>query len=91
MLTVPWLVMVLDVCVRISFRKLVCRSASLVKLGFVSLMVFRICGHVLSPPTGGSASANIMSGVLCPSTTSRADVSASSLYETPVCDLTLPM
>ena len=29
--------------------------------------------------------------VFCPSTTSRAAVSASSLWATPVCDLTLPM
>ncbi len=34
---------------------------------------------------------NIMSGVLSPSTTLRAVVSASSLYVTPMCDLTLPM
>jgi hypothetical protein len=36
---VPWLV-VLDVCVRISLRRLVCRSASLVMLGGVSLPFF---------------------------------------------------
>ncbi len=82
--------MVLDVCVWISLRMLVCRF-SLVKLGCVSLMVFRICGHVLSHPTGGFASVNIMSSVLRPSTTLRAAVSASSLCVTPVCDLTLPM
>ncbi len=41
--------------------------------------------------TDGSASVNIMSGVLCPSTTLRAVVSASSLCVTLVCDLTLPM
>ncbi len=80
--------MVLDVCARISLRKLVFRSASLVKLGGVSLVVFRIYGHVLSPPTGGSALVNIMSGVLSPSTTLRAVVSASLLCMTPVCDLT---
>ena len=51
----PWLVVMLDVRVRISLRKLVCKSASLVKLGDVSLLVFRIYGQVLSPPTGGSA------------------------------------
>ena len=34
---------------------------------------------------------HIMSGVLCPSTTLRAVVSASSLCVTLVCDLTLPM
>ncbi len=68
---VTWLVMVLDVCVRISFRRLVCRSASLVELGGVSLVVYHICGHVLNPPIGRSAFVNIMSGVLCPSTTFR--------------------
>jgi hypothetical protein len=67
------------VCVRISLRKLVCRSASLVELGGVSLSIFRICGHVLSPPTDASASVNVMSGVLCPSTILRAAVSASAL------------
>ncbi len=79
------------VCVQISLRKLVCRSASLIELGGVSLLAFRICGHVLSPPTGGFASVNIMSGVLCPVTTLRADVSDSSLCLTHVCDFTLPM
>ena len=38
-----------------------------------------------------AASVNIMSGVLCPSTTLRAVVSAPSLWVTPVCDSTLPM
>ncbi len=83
--------MVLYVCVWISLHRLVCRLASLAKLGCESLMVFRICGHVLSPPTGGFASVNIMLGVLRTSTTLRAAVSASSLCVTPVCDLTLPM
>ncbi len=68
-----------------------CRSASLVELDCVSLRVFRILGHVQSPPIGGYVSVNIMSGGLCPSTTLRADVSASSLCVTPVCDLILPM
>ena len=55
--------------------------ASLVMLGGVPLfLVFRVWGQVLSPPTGGSASVNIMSGVLYPST--------SSLCVTPVCDFT---
>jgi hypothetical protein len=56
-----------------------------------SLLVFRIWGQVLSPPTGGSASVKVMSGILCPSTTLRADVSASSLCVTPVRDLILPI
>jgi hypothetical protein len=88
---VLWFVMVLDVCVCIILRKLVCRSASLVELDDVSLRGFRIWGHVRSPPIGGSAYVNIMSGDLCPSTTLRADVSDSSSCVTPVCDLTLPM
>ncbi len=88
---VLWFVIVLDVCVRIGLRRLVCRSASLVALDGVFLRVFRICGHVRSPPIGGSASVDIMSDVLCPSTTLRAAVSASSLCVIPVCDFTLPM
>ena len=83
--------MVLDVCARMILRRLEFRSANLVTLGGVSLLVLLIWGHVLSPPIGGSASVNIMSGVLCPSTTLRADVFASSLCVTPVCYLTLPM
>ena len=84
--------MVLDVCVRMILRRLGCRSASLAKLGGVSFLVFLICGQVLSrPPIGGSASVNIMSGVLCSSSALRAAVSASSLCVTPVCDLTLAM
>ena len=83
--------MVLDVCARMILRSQECRSANLVTLGGVSLLFLLIWGQVLSPPIGGSASVNVMSGVLCPSTTLRADVSASSLCVTPVCDLTLPM
>ena len=83
--------MVLDVCVRMIFCRLVCRSANLVTLGGVSMLAFLIWGQVLSPPIVGSASMNIMSGVLCPSTTMRSALSASSLCVTPVCDLTLPM
>ena len=81
----------LDVCVRMSLRKLECKSASLVMIGGESLLVFRIRGQVLSPPTGGSALVNIMSGILYPSTTLRPHVSASSLCVTIVCDLTLPI
>ena len=87
----PLLVVVLEVCVRMSLRRLVCRSANLVMLGGVSLLVLRVWGQVLSHPTGRSASVNIMSGVLCPSSALRADVSASSWCVTPVCDFTLPM
>ena len=60
---VPWRVVVLCVCVRMSLRRLECISASLVMLGGVSFLGFRIWGQFLSPPTGGSASTNIMSGV----------------------------
>ena len=63
----------------------------MVTLGGVSLLVLLIWGQVLSPPNGGFASVNIMSSVLCPSTTLRSVVSASSLCVTPVCDLTVPM
>ena len=75
---VPWLVVELEVYVRVSFRRLECRSASFVEVGGESLIVVRIRGRFLSPPTGGSASVNIMSGGLCPSTTFLAIVSASS-------------
>ena len=74
-----------------SLRRLECRSAHLVTLGGVSLLVFLIWGQVISPPIGGSASINIMYGILSPSTTFRADVSASSLCVTQGCDLTLPI
>ncbi len=50
-----------------------------------------IWGHVLSPLIGGSASVNVMSGVLIPSTTLPAALFASSLCVTLVCDLTLPI
>jgi len=87
----PWLVVVLDGCVRMILRRLECKSANLVMLGGVSFPFFRVWGQVLSPPTGGSASVNIMSGILCPSTTFRAVVTATSFCVTPVRDLTLPM
>ncbi len=66
-------------------------SAKFCMLGDVSFSVPRIWGHVQSPLIGGSASVNMMSRGLCPSTTPRAAMSASSLCVTPVCDLTLPM
>ena len=83
--------MLLEMCVRMILRRLESRSANLVTLGVVSLLFSFIWGQVLSPPIGGSASENVMSGVLRPSTTSRAAVSASSLCVTSVCDLILPM
>ena len=86
-----WRVVVLDVCVRMSLRRLECRSANSDTLGDVSFLVFFVWGQVLNPPTGGSSSVNIMSGVLCPSTKLRAVVSASSMCVTPVSYLTLPM
>jgi hypothetical protein len=63
LLLVPGFVVVLEVCVRVSLRRLEYRSASLVMVGGESLIVVRIWGQVLSPPTGGSALVNIMSGV----------------------------
>ncbi len=59
--------------------------------GVLSLFVSRNLGHVRSPLIGGSAFVNMIYGVLCPSTTPRAAESASSLWVTPLCDLTLPM
>jgi len=82
---------VLDVCVRMSLRKLECKSASLVMIGGVPFPFCRVWGQALSPPTGGSALVNVMSRVLCRSTTLRAAASASSLCVTPVCDFILPM
>jgi hypothetical protein len=76
---VPWLIVELGVCVRMSLRRLECRSASLVTVGGVPFPFCRVWGQVLSPPTGGFAAVKIMSGALCPSATLRADVSASSL------------
>ena len=37
-----WLVVALDVCVRMSLRRLECKSASLVVLGGASLLIFRV-------------------------------------------------
>ena len=74
-----------------NLRMLECKSSSLVMMDGVSFLCFRVWGQVLSRPTAGSASINIMSGVLCPSTTLRAAVFASSLCVTPMCDFTLPM
>ena len=54
-------------------------------------VVCLICGHIRRPPTGGSASLNVMSGGASPSTTALAALSAASLYSMSVCDLTLPM
>jgi hypothetical protein len=83
-------VMVLDVCDRMILRMLECRSANLVTFGSVFLLVLLVWGQALSHPSGGSASVNIISGGLCLSATLRANVSASSLCVTPVCDITLP-
>ena len=51
----PWFAVGFEVCVRMSLRKLACRSVSLVMIGGEYLLVFRIWGQVLSPLTGGSA------------------------------------
>jgi len=63
---VPWLVVVLGVCVRMSLRKLECKSASFVMIGGVSFPFCRVWGHALSHPTGGSTSVNIMWGFCVP-------------------------
>ena len=68
----------LDVCALMVLRRPECRSANLVTLGGVSLLVLLIWGQVPRPPIGGLALLNIMSGLLYPSTTLRAAVSASS-------------
>ena len=73
-----------------SLCRLECKSARLCVEGVLPLFVSRSFGHVRSPLIGGPASVNMISGVLCPSTTPRAAESASSLWVTPVCDLTLP-
>ena len=76
---------------------LVCFSSFLISaLKLVSVRMFSglfrgvclICGHVRRPPIGRSASSNMVSGVVSPSTTSLAAFSAVSLYFTSVCDLT---
>ena len=85
------MVVVLGVCFRMSLCRLECRSARLCVEGVLSLFVSRSFGHVRSPLIGGSAYVNMISGVFCPSTTPRAAESASSLWVTPVCDLTFPM
>ncbi len=55
-------------------------------------VVLLICGHVLRPPTVGSASSNGMCGGASPSTTAlAAALSPASFYSMSVCDLTLPM
>jgi len=88
---VLWRVVVLGVSVRMSLCKLQWRSVKLCMLGVVVFWVPRICDHVLSPRIGRSAYVNVISGVFRPSTTPRVAASTSSLYVTPVCDLTLPM
>ena len=54
-------------------------------------VVLLICDHVLSPPTSGSASSNVMFGVASPSTTALDALSTASLYSMSGCDLTFPM
>ena len=88
---VPWEFVALVMCVLMRLRRLECRSACLVTLGGVSLLVLRVWGQVLSPLTGGSPSVNIMPSLFCPSATLRAALSASALCVTPVCPFTLPI
>ena len=52
---VPGLAVELEVCVRVSVRRLKCRSTSFVMIGGESLLFVRVWGQVLRPPTGGSA------------------------------------
>ena len=56
--------MELEVRGLMSLCKLEFRSASLVIVGVESWLVVRIRCQVRSPPTGGHASVNILSGVL---------------------------
>ena len=65
----------LEVCVLISLHRPEWRSDSFMSVGVESRLFVRSCGQVLSPPMGGSASANIMLGALWLSTTSRAAMS----------------
>ena len=67
------------------------RLVSFVMVSGLSGVVLLICGHVLRPHTGGSASSNVMSGMASPSTTCLAVSSAASLCSMSVCDLTWPM
>jgi len=71
-------------------------SFSMPTLKLVSSLMFSrlfegvclIFGHVLRPPIGGSASSNVLSGVVSPSTTDLAALFAISLNSTSVCDST---
>ncbi len=67
------------------------RLVSFFMVSGLSDVFLLICCHVLRPPTGGSASSNVMSGMASPSTTCLAASSAASLCYMSVCDLTLPM
>ena len=69
----------LGVRFRMSLCRLECRSARLCEVGVLSFFGTRSFGHVRNPLIGGSASVNMISGVLCPFTTPLAVVSASSL------------
>ena len=66
-------------CLRMSFRKLVWRSGSLVVVMVLSGLWLWVVGHVRRPPMGGSASVNVMSGKISPSANLRAPASALSL------------
>ena len=80
------------VCVRMSLRKLECKSASLVMVGGESLLVFIYLGPgSKSPYMWFSICEYYVGCFVYPSITLRAVVSTSSLRVTPVCDLTLPI
>ena len=66
---VSLIVVLMPVCMLVSFRMV---------SGLIGVMCL-ICGHVRRPPTGGSASSNVMSGGASPSTTALAALPAASL------------
>ena len=65
--------------------------SSIFRVVVVWFVVCIICGHFLIPPTGGSALVKVLLSGAWPSITFRAHVLASSLYVTPVRDVTLPI
>ena len=56
-------------CLRMSLRRLVWRSDSLVVVVVLSGLELWIMGHVRRPSMWGSTSVNVMSGRMSPSTT----------------------
>ena len=85
----PLVITLLLVCFS-SFLMPALRLVSFLMVSGLVEGVCLICGHVRRPSIGGSASSNMMSGVVSPSTPALATLSAVSLYFTSVCDLTFP-